>query len=289
MTLKKAMRLKIPPRERKAAVIRTLMDLLRRYRVVAIADITGLRANQFQRLRAKLRGMAEVKVAKNTLMRKAIEFLRGERPGLEKLIDHLTGPNAFIFTNENVFSLYMFLERNKVTAKARPGDRASKDVVIPAGNTGIPPGPILSVFKMLKVPTRIEEGSIYVAKDTVILRQGEVISREAADLLAKLGIEPIEVGLRVKVAYEDGVILTRDDLSLDLERYKKEVAEAYANALCLSVSVAYPTPEGLNLIIGRAHLEALNLAVNAAIPVKGAAELLIQRAVAQAKPTCRAG
>ncbi len=283
MTLKKALRLKISPRERKAAIIKSLVDLLERYKVVAIADISGLRANQFQKLRAKLRGLAEVKVAKNTLMRKAMESLYEKKPGLEKLAPHLTGSNAFIFTNENVFALYMLLEKNKVTAKARPGDRASKDVIVPAGNTGIPPGPILSVFKMLKIPTRIEEGSIYVSKDTLILKQGDIISREAADLLAKLGIEPIEVGLKIKVAYEDGAILTREDLTLDLEKYKKELAEAHINALCLSLAVAYPVPEGMNLLIAKAYSEARNLAVNAAVPIKESVELLIQKAVAEAK------
>ncbi len=272
----------LSPRARKEAIVKELQSLLQRYRVVAVADITGLRANQFQRLRAKLRGMAVVKVAKNTLMRRAMQSVAGSKPGLEKLAEMLEGPNAFIFTDESAFTLYSILEKNKVTAKAKPGDKASRDVYIPAGNTGIPPGPILSMFKMLKVPTRIEEGSIYVTKDTLVLRKGDVISREAADLLAKLGIEPIEVGLSVKLAYEDGLVLTAEDLALDIDSYKGQLAEAFKEALMLSVGLSYPTPESVPFIVAKAHAEALNLSINAAYPTKESAETLLRRAVAEA-------
>ncbi|RLF10890.1 MAG: 50S ribosomal protein L10 [Thermoprotei archaeon] len=279
----KTLSFQVSPRARKEALVKTLMDLLEKYRVVAIADVTGLRANQFQRLRMKLRGIAEVKMAKNTLMRIAIERLLDKKPELKKLAEYLTGSNAFVFTNESAFALYMLLERNKVSAKAKPGDKASKDIYIPAGNTGLPPGPILSMFKMLKVPTRIEEGSIYVSKDTLVLKKGEVISREAADLLSKLGIEPIEVGLKVKTAYEDGLILTEQDLALDLEAYKGQLAEAYSNALRLSIAVTYPTVDNAELLLAKAQSEAWNLAVNAALPVKEAVEMLLQRAEAEAR------
>jgi len=272
----------LSPRARKEAIVKELQSLLQRYRVVAIADITGLRANQFQRLRAKLREMAVIKVAKNTLMQRAVRSAASSKPGLEKLVEMLEGPNAFIFTDESAFTLYSILEKNKVTAKAKPGDKASRDIYIPAGNTGIPPGPILSMFKMLKVPTKIEEGSIYVTKDTLVLRKGDGISREAADLLAKLGIEPIEVGLSVKLAYEDGLVLTAEDLAIDVDSYRGQLAEAFKEALMLSVGLSYPTPESAPFIVAKAHAEALNLSINAAYPTKESAGALLRRAVAEA-------
>jgi len=278
----KAISAHLTPRARKEAILKELESLLQRYRVVAVADITGLRAHQFQRLRARLRGVAVIKVAKNTLMRRAMLNVASGKPGIEKLAEMLSGSNAFVFTDESAFTLYSILERSKVTAKAKPGDKASRDVYIPAGNTGMPPGPILSVFKALKVPTRIEEGSIYVTKDTLILRKGDVISREAADLLAKLGIEPIEVGLSIKMAYEDGIILTSKDLAIDVDTYRKQLAEAFRNALGLSVAIAYPTPESAPQLLAKAHLEALNLSLNAAYPAKEVVEALIKRAAAEA-------
>lgn len=270
------------PRARKKAIVAELQDLLRRHRVVAVADITGLRASALQRLKAKLRGRVVVKVAKNTLMRKAMEGVADVRPGIEKLVDWLRGSNAFIFTNEGAFTLHMLLERNKVAAKAKPGDRVSKDVYIPAGNTGLPPGPVLSLFKKLKVPTKIEEGSIHVVKDTLVLSKGERVSEEVADLLAKLGVEPVEVGLSVKVAYEDGVLFKAEDLALDLEAYRRRVVEAHEEALSLSVALAYPAPEALPYLIARAQAEALSLSVKAAYPARGSIEALLRVAAAEA-------
>ncbi|MCX8204574.1 MAG: 50S ribosomal protein L10 [Candidatus Nezhaarchaeota archaeon] len=273
---------RLSPRDRKEAIIKELQELIQRHRVIALADITGLRASQFQKLRVKLRGVAVVKVAKNTLVRRAVLNMAKAKPNIEKIVDLLSGGNAFVFTNESAFVLYKILERSKVTAKAKPGDKASRDVYIPAGNTGIPPGPILSVFKTLKVPTRIEEGAIHVAKDTLVLRKGDTIPREAADLLAKLGIEPIEVGLSIKAAYEDGVILTAKDLVLDIEAYRRQLAEAHSNALKLSIATYYPTVEVAPLILAKAHLEALSLGLRAAFPTREVVELMLKKAVAEA-------
>lgn len=266
------------PRDRKAAIIKELEDLIRRHRVMAIADIVGLRASQFQRLRAKLRGVATIKVAKNTLMRRAVLNVAKEKPGVEKVAEALGGPSAFIFTNEGAFSLYRMLERVKVTAKAKPGDRVSRDVYIPAGNTGIPPGPVLSVFKALKVPTRIEEGAIHVVKDTLVLRKGDVVSKEAADLLSRLGIEPIEVGLSLRVAYEDGIIFTAKDLAIDVEAYREQLTEAHGNALTLSFAISYPIPEVLPLILARAYLEGLSLGLSTSFFTKETVEVMVKRA-----------
>lgn len=270
------------PKDRKRAVVAELQDLLRRHRVVAVADITGLRASALQRLKAKLRGRAVVKVAKNTLMRKAVEGVADVKPGIEKLIDGLRGSNAFIFSSEGAFTLHMLLERSKVAAKAKPGDRVSRDVYIPAGNTGLPPGPVLSVFKKLKVPTKIEEGSIYVVKDTLILSRGEQVPEEAADLLAKLGVEPVEVGLSVKVAYEDGVLFKAEDLALNLEAYRRQLVEAHEEALSLSIALAYPAVEALPHLIAKAQAEALRLSVKAAYPARGSIEALLRVAAAEA-------
>lgn len=273
---------RIHPRARKEAIIKELQELIQRHRVIAIADIAGLRTSQFQRLRAKLRGVATIKVAKNTLMRRAVLDVAKGKPGIEKLIDLLSGTNAFIFSNDGVFELYKTLERTKVTAKAKPGDKASRDVYVPAGNTGILPGPVLSMFKALKIPTKIEEGAIHVVKDTLVLRKGDVISKEAADLLAKLGIEPIETGLSIKAAYEDGVIVMAKDLVLDVGVYKKQLTEACSDALKLSVAVSYPTPEVLPLVLARAYLSALGLSLATFFFTKEAVELMIRRAAAEA-------
>jgi len=184
----------------KAQVIKELKELIESHPVFAIAELTGIRAKQLQEMRKKFRDTFKIKVAKNTLMKIALSQLSDKLPNIEKIFPYLTGSNAFIFTNINAFSLYSLLEKNKIPSFAAPGDIAQEDIVVPAGNTGITPGPILSKFSQLKIPTKIQEGSVWIAKDTVVAKAGDVISADLADLLMRLGIKPITVGLKVKVA-----------------------------------------------------------------------------------------
>ncbi|MEM0217165.1 MAG: 50S ribosomal protein L10 [Candidatus Nezhaarchaeales archaeon] len=273
----------LKPRDRKRKIIDELIEIMSTYRTIALADISRLRAPQFQRLRSKLRGLIQIKVAKNSLIRKAIDELK-ELKGIDlsPLKDFLSGQVAVVVSDLSPFEVYNVFEKNKVTAKAKPGDVAVKDVVIPAGNTGIPAGPAISLFKKFKVPTKIEEGSIYVTEDTVVVEAGKTIPAEIVDLLNKLGIEPIEMGLNVKVAYSEGILYRGGDLKLDIEEYKRKLVEAFTNALSLAVNVTFITRESCPYIIAKAVMEAMKLAINACYPIRESIGYIIAKAHAQA-------
>ena len=117
-------------------------------------------------LRKNFRGELVMLVAKNKIS--AIALKRAGLQNADEFVSKLTGQNALIFTNMSPFKLYLVLEKSKVNLPARAGDVASDDIVVPAGNTGIPPGPVLSEFKEANVQTRIESGSIYVSRDSVV-------------------------------------------------------------------------------------------------------------------------
>jgi len=279
-----ALRLKeVKPRERKRRLMDEIIEVMSSHKTIALADISGLRALQFQRLRRALQGSIQIKVAKNSIIRKAIEEL-GELKGIDfsPLKGFLTGQLAILASNLSPFEVYNLVEKNKVPAKAKPGDVAVKDVVIPAGNTGIPAGPALSLFKKFKIPVKVEEGSIYVTKDTVVVKAGEAIPAEIAELLGKLGIEPMEAGLKVKVAFYEGVVFKPEGLKIDVEGYKKEIADAFTRALSLAINAVFVTPESAPYIISRAVAEARNLAINACYPVRDVIADIIAKAHAQA-------
>ncbi len=248
----------------KADEVKEIANFLSKYKVLGIASLEKVRAAQLQQLRKKLENSANFRVFKNSLIKRAVSEVK-DKPGLEKLEEYLSGPNIFLFTNLNPFKLALLLEKSRVTAKARAGDVASFDVNVSAGNTGLPPGPIISQFTAVGLRTRIEAGSVWVSRDSMVAKEGDVISAQLASLLSKLGIKPVEVGLRLRVAYDDGLILTEEELKLDLDEYRRNVKEAHNYAFNLSIKAAYPLPENITLLFRLGQQEAHSLALNASI------------------------
>jgi large subunit ribosomal protein L10 len=264
----------------KISEVEEIAKILRQYKVVGIASLQKVRASQLQEFKKKLAADVYMRVVKNTLIKRAIEKCK-EQPGLEKLEKYLTGPNVFLFTNLNPFKLALLLEKGKVRLTAKAGDVASFDVIVPAGNTGQPPGPIISQLNAVGLPTRIEAGSVWITKDTLVARKGEVISERLASVLSKLGIKPVEAGLIMKAVYDEGLIIEREQLKIDLEETRKQFEIAHAEAFKLSVGVAYPTKENIQVLIQIAHREAYALSMGAAIPTKETIKDLIRKAHAE--------
>mgnify|MGYP000135468896 FL=1 len=261
----------------KARKVEEIKGLLRKYRTIGIASLHKVRAAQLQELRKKLKDTAYLQVIKNTLVERAISELK-DLPNIEGLKEYLKGPNLFLFTNLNPFKLALILEKSKVKGFAKAGDIASEDVIVPAGNTGLAPGPIISQLGSVGIPTRIEGGSVWVSKDTVVARKGEVISQNLAAVLSKLGIKAIEAGLSLKVIYDNGLIIPEEDLTIDIEEYKRIIGEAHAEAFNLSLNAAYPTAENIMILIQVATSEAYRLALNADIPTPETIRDLIRKA-----------
>ncbi len=264
----------------KADKVKELTGCLSQYNAVAIASLEKVRSANLQQLRKKLQESAQLRVVKNSLIRRAVSQAK-DKTGIENLEEYLTGPNLYLFTNLNPFKLVILLEKSRVKASARAGDLAAFDVVVPAGNTGLPPGPIISQFTAVGLRTRIEAGSVYVAKDTMVVKKGEPISPQLASLLSKLGIKPVEVGLSLKVVYDDGVILTEEDLTLDLDGFRRSIEEAHQFAFNLSMEAAIPLPENISYLLSSAHQKAHSLALSAGVINKDTVADLVRKANAE--------
>lgn len=266
---------------KKAEKVKEIRDVIQKYNVIGIASLHKVRASQLQQLRRNLEKIAHLRVIKNELMKRAISESEG-KPNLEKLKEHLKGSNLFLFTNLNPFKLVLLLEKSKVKDFAKAGDIATEDVIVPAGNTGLPPGPIISQLGSVGIRTRIESGSVWVNRDTVVARKGEVISESLAPVLSKLGIKSVEMGLLLKVVYDEGLIIPEEELKLNLEEYKQNLSEAYMQAFNLSLNAAYPTRENISMLIQIAAMKAYNLALNASIPTPETIKDLIRKAYLEA-------
>lgn len=260
----------------KSEEVEEIKNLVQQHKVIGVASLQKVRAAQLQELRKKLENSVYLRVVKNTMMKRSIYECK--KPGIEKLEEHLSSSNIFLFTKLNPFKLALLLEKSRVKTTAKAGDVAAHDVIIPAGNTGLPPGPIISQFSAVGLPTRIEAGSVWINRDTIVAKKGEVISARLAGVLSKLGIKPVEAGLIMKVAYDDGLIILEEQMRLDLEGVRRSIEEAQAFAFNLSLNAVYPLPENATFFLQTVYNEAYRLALNAGIPTRDTIADLIKKA-----------
>jgi large subunit ribosomal protein L10 len=260
----------------KSTEVDAIKDILKEYKSIGIASLKKVRASQLQELKKSMAGKVYLRVLKNTLIKIALEEMN--QAELKKLEDYLEGSNVFLFTDLNPFKLALLLEHGKVKTTAKANDIAAMDVVIPASNTGQPPGPVISQLNAVGLPTRIESGSVWISKDTLVVRKGEVINDRLAGVLSKLGIKAVELGISMRAVFDNGLIITGDQLKVDVAATRKSVESSNQEAFALALEINYITQDTIKPLLQRAHQKAVSLSVGAAIPTKETIADIIRKA-----------
>lgn len=267
--------------EEKSETVENTLKLLNQYDIIAAADLYKVSSGMLQDIRRRLRDRIAIKCVKNSLMQ--ISLQKAKKNNAEKYMNSILGPNIFLFTNGNPFKIAMELDANKVKVFAKPGDIAINEITISAGNTGLSPGPLIGKFGALGIRTRIESGNIWVTQDSIVAKEGDIITDDLADLLRRMGIRAAEMGLRIKAVYEKGEIIPGEALLLDLNEYKTNITKAITNAYQVAVQTSYFTPETMPLILNKALQEAKSVAVKAGYVTKDTVEILIIKVNSQAR------
>ncbi len=262
--------------EEKSSEVESIKDILKEHKSIGIASLKKVRASQLQELKKSMAGKVYLRVLKNTLMRLAIEEMN--QADLKQLEAYLDGSNVYLFTDLNPFKLALLLERGKVKTTAKSGDQAAMDIIVPAGNTAQPPGPIISQLNGVGLPTRIESGSVWVSKDTLVARRGDVINEQLAGVLSKLGIKAVELGISMRAVFDNGLIITGDQLKVDVDATRRSVTQSNQEAFALALEISYPSKDTIKPLLQNAHQKAMALAVSAAIPTKETIGDLIRKA-----------
>src|ERR687890_63957 len=258
-TIKKVQRNNYP--RKKVELYDNLQRLAKSYNIIALSKMTKVRSAQLMSIRKKFRNEIKIITIKNKVAQRSFEKIFNDVDGLEFLNKELEGQCALMFTNISPFKLNLTFDKNKIFLAAKGGDIAPNELVVPAGNTGINPGPVLSEFKESKVPTKIDQGTIWVSKDTRVAKPGDVISQKLAALLSKLNIKPIEAGVAVNFAIAEGLEFKEKDLKIVIEEYVQDLVRSYQEALALSVEAAYFSKETMPLILIRAKQHAISLSI----------------------------
>jgi len=266
--------------KKKRLMYQEMMKFPKEYKALALSNLNKVRASQLMQLRKKFRSEMKFRVVKNKVVQRAFEKIN-DIPRLPEFSNRLEGQCLLLFTNTNPFRLNLIFDKSKIFLPAKGGDIAPTEIIVPAGNTGITPGPVLSEFKEANVQTKIDQGSIWVVKDTRVAKPGDQISQKLASLLSKLDINPIEAGISVNCALAEGLLFTEEDLKIDLDAYAKEMAKGAFEGLNLAIVCGYLTTETVSPLILQAGQEALNLSVSVGYLTKDTVKPILLNAHAQ--------
>ena len=267
--------------KKKSQMYKQIQELPKKYNVLALVRMEKVRASQLLPLRKKLLGDVEIVSVKDKVAKLALETTGIK--GIEKFVSKLNGQCLFMFTNMSPFKLNVLLGKNKVMLSARGGDLASMDIVIPPKNTGIAPGPMLTDFKENGIPTKIDQGTIWIMRETIPVKKGDVISEKLAALLGKLDIKPIEAGIVLNSALEEGLVYAQEEMIIDLEKFRNDMSQAHQEAISLSIEAAYITKDNIKQILAKASQSAKSVSVEAGYVTDDTKETILQKANGQAK------
>ncbi|MGM5488293.1 MAG: 50S ribosomal protein L10 [Nanobdellota archaeon] len=265
----------------KKETVAKITRLMQDYPIIGIVDLENLPAPQLQKMREKLRGKVEIFMTKKRLMRIAFDQAKEKKENIDGLADYFRGMPALLFTKENPFGLFRTIKKSQSSAPAKAGQAAPKDIEVKAGATTFAPGPIIGELGSFGIKTGVEGGKIAIKQDTVVCKEGEEIGAKLAEILGRLDIKPMSVGLDLQAIYEDGTIFTKSVLDVDEDVLRENFISAAQDALALSMEIGHITRDNAPLLVTKAQAQAQALSLESAFVTKDTVETLISKAHAQ--------
>jgi large subunit ribosomal protein L10 len=242
--------------------INQLVDLFKNYKNVVVIEVAHINDMQIQTMRKILRGKAVFRMSKKSLQLRAIEQFKIEskKKNLDEFANHIPGQSSLVFTNLDIFELKDTFLENEWMVPAKPNEVTPVDIWVPAGDTGLPTGQVISELNMtLRLPTRIMNDTIHVREDTRTHKAGDIVDVKQAAVLKKLGITPIESLIKIHFAWSDGEIIPENILYMDIKQFRQDFAKAYREALAILFEMPYFIEDMSEDYIRKAVSEANNL------------------------------
>jgi len=261
--------------------VKHLTDILTKNKVVGIVEIGGIPAPQMQQMRKNLHGKAYIRSAKNNLIFLALDEVEKQIKGISALKEHVKGQTAIIATDMNPFKLFSQIKSTRTKAPAKGGEIAPEDITVKAGDTPFKPGPIVGELQKVGIPAAIQEGKVVIKTDKVIVPKGEKIPPDVAQMLTRLEIYPIEIGMTLHAVFEDGNIFKSDVLDINVDEFINQIKQASIDAFNLAVGTSWITKETIQLLLIKAYHNAFTLAVEKGIINKETIKYILAKANAQ--------
>jgi large subunit ribosomal protein L10 len=264
--------------EWKHGEVKELTDLLINKKIIGIVEIGGIPAPQMQQMRRNLHNIALIRSAKNKLIFRALDEAEKKIKGISGLKDSVIGQTAFIFTDMNPFKLFAKIKATRTMAPAKGGETATYDIKVKAGDTPFKPGPIVGELQKAGIPAAIQEGKVVIKTDKTIVPEGEKIPSDVAQMLSRLEIFPIEIGMSLHAVFEDGNIFKPDILDINIDEYIQNMKQAFNNSFNLAIETSWFNELTIKPLLLKAYFNALTLATKQGIVNKETIKNLLIKA-----------
>jgi large subunit ribosomal protein L10 len=243
---------------------------------IVVLDLRKLPDRLLQSMRKKLReDGTRIRMAKSTVLKRALEGAKKPK----ELIDLFDKPAAVVFTAMSPYELNKFFRGNTMDVAAKPGQVAPEDIVVPAGETQLPPGPALSELKAAGINAQIRGPKISVVKDSTVVKAGEEITLVKAKALQTLGFKPFKVNANILLAYDGEYVYSPDLLDISAESLAPEFTSSLQDAFNMSVNASYPSGNNIELLVTEAFMQGMNAGINGEIYSPQSIEQLLARSI----------
>lgn len=236
--------------EYKKKIVADLASKMKKSKTVLLASTKGLPSSQFHEIKKKLRGIAEIAVAKKSITLRAIEA--SGKGALQNLKEQIKADIAIFFSDMDAFALSGLLSDSQSATKAKAGDTAPEDITIEPGPTDLIPGPAISELSAVGLKVAVENGKLAIKQAVTVARAGEKIKANVAGVLGKLNVTPMKVGFEPLAAYDSVSDKIYVGIKIDKKGILENLRDSVARALSFAVNLAYPTKETIGYIIGKA-------------------------------------
>jgi len=259
--------------------VKEVTEAISRYKTVGLISLDKLSDALFQLLRKKIReGGGKVYVLKKAVITRVLQ----SNPRLSSKVSDCERPVALVLTNISPYELNKFLKENKRSRAAKIDEIAPSDIVVPEGETDLPPGPALSELKSGGINAQIKGGKIVVAKESVVAKKGEKITKAKAKALQTLGIKPFEIKARLLFGFDGQYIYGSDLLDIG-DTLNADLQASLRDAFNLSINANYPCSMSIEQLVQEAYRQALNVAVNGELYTMVTMDQLLLSALRQGK------
>ena len=264
-----------PELEKKKAQVKELKEDLSANKNIVIIDLRKLPDKLLQQVRKELRAKdTKIKVSKSAVITRALEA-SGRPKELAGLFDK---PAAMVLGNElSPSELSKFFREHTLDIIAKPGQIAPEDIIVPEGETDLPPGPALSELKAAGIKAQIRGPKISIAKKSKVVGKGEEITEDKAKALGTLGFKPFKAKVDILLAYDGEYIYTPELLDISAESLAPEFVSSLQDAFNMSVNAEVPTVQNIEVLLTQAAGQGMNTAVNGSIYTPQSIEQLLSR------------